>query len=289
MASQINPSCDNPCHHEHRNTAANEHLDSQVENFALNFFGDLVRTEINGVVSWSLPCRLDIGLPSNPRGQTEPLGCYFLRLLENGIVGQEGVTGNPGFNGHNGRVAYVSGGATIFGPQGPRGLLGNTGQQGPAGAQGAPGQSTSSSWFMGTNVRGQTAVAGGAGSGYTFTVSYALITQGTPASVVLPATGTYLLLYTSVLDYTNSGGATTITASVKARNTTQGVDVPASAMSAFGAIAGPGVTDFLSVNWAGLVTGNSGDTIAMQGQCPQVGGSIYVESYWTQITVIRVG
>lgn len=287
MPSQINPSCDNPCHHEHLNTAANEHLDSQVENFALNFFGDLVRTEINGVVSWSLPCRLDIGLPSNPRGSTEPLGCYFLRLLENGIVGMEGPNGAPGFNGSNGRVAYVSGGATIFGPQGPQGLLGNTGQQGPQGKQGPPGQSTSSSWFMGTNAKGQTAIAAATGAGYAFTTSYALITLTSPASIALPATGTYLVLYTAVLDYTNSGGATTIAASVKARNTTQGIDVPASAQSAFGSILT--TTDFLSVNWAGLTTGNSGDVIALYGQCPQVSGSIYVESYWAQIIVIRVG
>ena len=100
--------CDNPCGSlPPLNTAANESLASQVENFTLNFFGEVFKTEVDGVVQWSLPGRLDVGLPLNPRGSSEPLGCYFLRLLLNGMVGAKGLTGDPGTNGCDGKAPYV--------------------------------------------------------------------------------------------------------------------------------------------------------------------------------------
>ena len=79
--------CDNPCAIVEHNTVQCESLPSRVENFTKNFFGDVVRTEVNGQVVWSLPCGLDVGLPANPRGLDEGLACYFLRLFNDGIVG----------------------------------------------------------------------------------------------------------------------------------------------------------------------------------------------------------
>jgi hypothetical protein len=81
-----------------------ETLPSQIENFSVQFFGVVTKTEVDGVVTWNLPCSLDIGLPGNPRGDTEGLACYFLRLFAEGIqglVGPKGDTGEQGAAGHN--------------------------------------------------------------------------------------------------------------------------------------------------------------------------------------------
>lgn len=102
------PGCGvNPCRVTQTNTAACESLPSQISNFTLQFFGEIFKTEINGVVSWSLPCSLDTGLPNNPRAASEGLACYFLRLFADGIVGLTGPKGNPGDNGVNGNNAYT--------------------------------------------------------------------------------------------------------------------------------------------------------------------------------------
>lgn len=101
--------CDNPCNDSgDANSAACESLPSQIDNFTLQFFGDVVKTEVDGKVVWSLPCSLDTGLPANPRGETEPLGCYFLRLFQDGIVGEQGPTGDKGAPGVNGVSAYTT-------------------------------------------------------------------------------------------------------------------------------------------------------------------------------------
>lgn len=100
------PACDNPCGAGPSNTPQCETLPSQIENFTLQFFGEVVKTEQNGKVVWSLPCGLDIGLPNNPRGVGEGLACYFLRLFENGITGLKGDKGDQGNAGVNGNNAY---------------------------------------------------------------------------------------------------------------------------------------------------------------------------------------
>jgi hypothetical protein len=100
-------SCDNPCRIESHNTVICESLPSRVENFTKNFFGDVVRTEVNGQVVWSLPCGLDVGLPNNPRGVDEGLACYFLRLFNDGIVGLVGPQGFPGVPGCAGHNAFT--------------------------------------------------------------------------------------------------------------------------------------------------------------------------------------
>lgn len=97
----------NPCQTGADNTAACETLPSQIENFTTQFFGAVVKTEIDGVVSWSLPCGLDVGLENNPRGVDEGLACYFIRLFEDGILGATGPQGEPGTQGTNGRNAYT--------------------------------------------------------------------------------------------------------------------------------------------------------------------------------------
>ena len=100
-------SCENPCRRDPSNTPTCETLPSQIENFTKQFFGEIIKTEIEGRVSWSLPCSLDVGLPANPRGATEPLGCYFLRLFNDGVVGIQGEEGDPGEPGVDGRSAYT--------------------------------------------------------------------------------------------------------------------------------------------------------------------------------------
>jgi hypothetical protein len=89
------------------NTAANESLPSQLNNFIVQFFGTLTKTETDGVVTWVLPCDLDVGLPGNPRGTDEGLACYFLRLFEDGIVGLVGPKGDTGTQGADGNNAYT--------------------------------------------------------------------------------------------------------------------------------------------------------------------------------------
>ena len=97
----------NPCRVTQTNTAACESLPSQISNFADQFFGEVVKTEVDGVVTWSLPCSLDVGLPNNPRAAGEGLACYFLRLFEDGIVGLTGPAGDPGDDGAAGRNAFT--------------------------------------------------------------------------------------------------------------------------------------------------------------------------------------
>lgn len=89
------------------NTAACESLPSQIENFTKQFFGTVVKTEVDGVVTWSLPCNLDVGLPNNARGADEGLACYFLRLFMEGITGLTGPKGEDGTPGTAGRNAYT--------------------------------------------------------------------------------------------------------------------------------------------------------------------------------------
>jgi len=100
-------SCDNPCHIAIHNTVVCESLPSRIENFTKNFFGDVVRTEVNGEIVWSLPCGLDVGLPGNPRGVDEGLACYFLRLFNDGIIGLQGPQGFPGVPGCAGHNAFT--------------------------------------------------------------------------------------------------------------------------------------------------------------------------------------
>jgi len=99
--------CDNPCAVTQVNTAACESLPSQISNFTAQFFGTVVKTETDGVVSWSLPCGLDVGLPNNPRAADEGLACYFLRLFSDGITGLTGPAGPAGSDGSAGNNAYT--------------------------------------------------------------------------------------------------------------------------------------------------------------------------------------
>lgn len=99
--------CENPCAIKEHNTVACESLPSRVENFTKNFFGDVIKTEVNGTVTWSLPCGLDVGLPANPRGMDEGLACYFLRLFNDGIIGLMGDPGAPGAPGAHGHNAFT--------------------------------------------------------------------------------------------------------------------------------------------------------------------------------------
>lgn len=97
----------NPCATSSTNTATCESLPSQIQNFTDQFFGTVTKTEVNGVVTWTLPCSLDIGLPNNPRAEGEGLSCYFLRLFSEGIIGLTGPQGEAGDDGSDGNDAYT--------------------------------------------------------------------------------------------------------------------------------------------------------------------------------------
>lgn len=99
--------CEDPCHVGHHNTPACESLPSQIQNFTTQFFGTVVKSEVNGQVVWTLPCSLDIGLPNNPRSAEESLACYFIRLFGDGILGLTGPKGEPGAAGTSGNNAYT--------------------------------------------------------------------------------------------------------------------------------------------------------------------------------------
>ncbi len=96
-----------PCNDCPPNTATCETLPSALDNFIRAFFGSVVKSEVNGRVTWTLPCNLDVGLPNNPRIDNEGLACYFLRLFNEGIVGLTGPQGVPGEQGFDGYNAYT--------------------------------------------------------------------------------------------------------------------------------------------------------------------------------------
>jgi hypothetical protein len=99
--------CTNPCGVATTNTAACESLPSALDNFISHFWGELIKTEVGGVVTWSEPCGLTVGLQNNPRLADEGLACYFLRLFEDGIIGATGPQGPPGDDGANGANSYT--------------------------------------------------------------------------------------------------------------------------------------------------------------------------------------
>lgn len=96
-----------PCGACPTNSADCETLPSALQNFIDAFFGQVTKTEVNGEVVWTLPCSLDVGLVNNPRGASEGLACYFLRLFEDGLVGLTGPKGDTGDEGADGRNAYT--------------------------------------------------------------------------------------------------------------------------------------------------------------------------------------
>jgi len=100
-------SCLNPCEVTAINTAACESVPSQIENFTAQFFGEVAKTEVDGVVTWILPCDLDVGLENNARAVDEGLACYFLRLFREGIVGLTGPEGSPGAPGEDGAEPFT--------------------------------------------------------------------------------------------------------------------------------------------------------------------------------------
>lgn len=105
--SESTSNCNNPCATSATNTAACENLPSALDNFISHFWGELIKTEVDGVVTWSEPCGLTVGLQNNPRLPDEGLACYFLRLFEDGIIGATGPQGLAGADGAPGSNAYT--------------------------------------------------------------------------------------------------------------------------------------------------------------------------------------
>lgn len=114
--------CDNPCNHAHvdptkcgdptaitaNNSPQCESIISQIFNFSQQFFGPVTKVDdgTNHVI-WQLPCDLDVGIPTNPRGAGEGLACYFVRLFQESLIVNQGPPGLPGENGANGLNAYA--------------------------------------------------------------------------------------------------------------------------------------------------------------------------------------
>lgn len=108
--SSTNQNCGcggNPCKPCPSSTVDCETLPSALDNFTRQFFGTITRTEVNGQITWVLPCDLEVGLPGNPRVDGEGLACYFLRLFQDGLVGLLGPKGDTGAHGANGQNAYT--------------------------------------------------------------------------------------------------------------------------------------------------------------------------------------
>lgn len=105
--NQIISTCENPCAVTVTNTANCESLPSLMQNFVAAFFGDVVKTEVDGQVTWALPCDLTTGLPENPRAEGEGLACYFKRLFLAGITGLKGDKGDSGDDGAAGQHAFA--------------------------------------------------------------------------------------------------------------------------------------------------------------------------------------
>lgn len=147
---------ENPCGCSITNTAANESLPSQIENFTLQFFGTVVKTEVDGVVSWSLPCGLDVGLENNPRGDGEGLACYFLRLFQDGITGATGPQGDTGASGTDGNNAYSVTLASFTQPSLASPNVVVTGAANPAILEGLYVFIQTSGWYLVNSVSGGT-------------------------------------------------------------------------------------------------------------------------------------
>lgn len=89
-------------------SAANESLESSLDNFIKSFYGTVGKTLVNGQVEWTLPCNLDTGLVGNPRVADEGLACYFLRLFNDGIYGLAGEPGPAGETGAAGESGFTT-------------------------------------------------------------------------------------------------------------------------------------------------------------------------------------
>lgn len=96
-----------PCSPCESPDGSGETLTNQLDQFIADIFGVVTKTEVNGVVQWTLPCDLATGLPNNPRLPGEGLGCYFLRLFSEGVVGITGPTGETGSDGAGGVSGFA--------------------------------------------------------------------------------------------------------------------------------------------------------------------------------------
>lgn len=108
--------CLNPTAVSGHNSATCESLASKLANFTAQFFGTVTKTDTEGKVVWTLPCGLEDGMPSNPRGFGEGVSCYFLRLLYDNIQALRGDPGDKGKAGVNGEDAISAVTADFFQP-----------------------------------------------------------------------------------------------------------------------------------------------------------------------------
>jgi hypothetical protein len=86
-----------------------EPLQSQINNFVSVLYGSVTKIEdpATDSVRWILPCGLGVGLPSNPRGLDEGIACYFLRLMAQVAVENQGPPGLAGLNGSKGSSGFT--------------------------------------------------------------------------------------------------------------------------------------------------------------------------------------
>lgn len=86
--------------------------------------GGVIKTGVDGGISWTLPCNLDTGLESNPLNSGEALMCYFKRLAEtanipetigpDGPPGPVGPAGTPGWTRNTVAFTRPVGNVTFF-------------------------------------------------------------------------------------------------------------------------------------------------------------------------------
>jgi hypothetical protein len=106
----MDSSCLNPTQVGAGNTTGCESLPSKLANFTEQFFGTVVKSDVAGGVTWTLPCGLETGLPANPRGYGEGVACYFLRVFYDSIRALKGPTGDAGADGAAGgnAISFVT-------------------------------------------------------------------------------------------------------------------------------------------------------------------------------------
>lgn len=76
-----------PCGFNGVPDAANESVESALNNFIYHFFGTLTKQVSGGSVVWTLPCNLEDGIEGYPRVEGEGLACYMLGLMEDVLAG----------------------------------------------------------------------------------------------------------------------------------------------------------------------------------------------------------
>jgi hypothetical protein len=94
--------------------AENESLQSQLDNFILNFYGEITKTVVDGEVVWILPCDLSGEIPGYERDPEMGTACYQLSVLTS-LAAQVAAIGSFGTMAQQNADAVDITGGTITG------------------------------------------------------------------------------------------------------------------------------------------------------------------------------